>query len=288
MTARKHRRDPSPRFSAAESSHTRAASIANLVAGPSAEPALSNAAAISQSAVNRHERIRIAVAGEAGLFRELLCGELQRKQTLLVIGAAATEGAIGDLLVREHPDVLVFDYDHPAPHAETMVRHLRCAVPATRILVLASASSDENVQRMLRAGASGFVPKQHALTALVRAIHAVAEGEIWASRRAISEALEDFARSSDTPAKLDLTRRELEIAEACGHGLRNKEIAARLYISEKTVKGHLNNIFRKLHVGNRLALALEVAARMQGSGTLLSCVSYVVTFIVPDMVPEIL
>jgi two-component system secretion response regulator SsrB len=91
----------------------------------------------------------------------------------------------------------------------------------------------------------------------VRAIRAVAAGEIWANRRATSLALEILTGPSGSVPKSDLTKREQEIADACGQGLRNKEIALRLNISPKTVKGHLNNIFRKRHIESRFALALQ-------------------------------
>jgi len=202
--------------------------------------------------------VRIAVAAQPALFREILSNQLDRESTLVLIGRVASEDQIEELLVREPlPMVLVFDYEGLGPNAESAVHRIRHAAPATRILVLASRSGAETVQRVLRAGASGLVGKHLEFKSLVRAIHALALGEVWADRRATSAVLEDLTETSDR-AVADLTRREVEIAEGCSRGLRNKEIASRLNISEKTVKGHLNNIFRKLRVDNRLELALQV------------------------------
>ena len=127
----------------------------------------------------------------------------------------------------------------------------------TRILVVATRSGPETVERILHAGASGLVGKESDLATLFRAIRSVARGEIWANRRDTAQALERSAVSGRRIASTGtLTQREVEIVERVGRGLRNKEIAHRLQIHEKTVKTHLNNIFRKLRVDNRIALAL--------------------------------
>jgi two-component system, NarL family, response regulator LiaR len=207
--------------------------------------------------------LKIAVAAQPLLFREILSRQLDGEPSLIVVGRAGNEDQIAKLLAQESPLVLVFDYEGLGPNGESTVHRLRRAAPATRILVLASRSSDETVQRVLRAGASGLVGKQLEFTVLVRAIHAVAAGEVWANRRATSAALEGLTGSSGGASTSNLTKREQEIADACSRGLRNKEIAAHLNISTKTVKSHLNNIFRKLHVDNRLALALQISERLQ-------------------------
>jgi DNA-binding NarL/FixJ family response regulator len=131
--------------------------------------------------------------------------------------------------------------------------------PATRILVLASRSGEETVERVLRAGASGLIGKHLGYEKLARAIRAVGAGELWANRHATSEVLERLTTFSGRIEKVELTHREQQIAECCTLGLRNKEIASRLNISAKTVKTHLNNIFRKLRVDNRVELVLGLA-----------------------------
>lgn len=173
------------------------------------------------------------------------------------------EGGLKKLLVEEKPQVLVFGYEGMGgPNAESIIHRLRRAAPATRILVLASRTGDETIERVLRAGASGLFGKHLELSALVRAIQAVAAGETWANRRATSLVLEGLTGPSASHQKSHLTEREQEIADACGRGLRNKEIAELLNISEKTVKAHLNTIFRKLEVDNRFALGLRILERI--------------------------
>jgi DNA-binding NarL/FixJ family response regulator len=219
--------------------------------------------AVSPTKPRDPRRLGIAVAAQPALFCEILSSQLDAEKTFAVVGRAGNEDQIGKVLAKGNPRVLVFDYEGLGPNAESTVHRLRRAAPATRILVLATRSGDETVERVLRAGASGLVGKQLEFAVLLRAIRAVAAGEVWANRRVTSLALESLTGPSAKVSKSELTKREQEIADACGRGLRNKEIALRLNIGTRTVKGHLNNIFRKLQVDNRFALALQVAERVQ-------------------------
>jgi DNA-binding NarL/FixJ family response regulator len=169
------------------------------------------------------------------------------------------------LLKTEKPQVLLFDYEGLGPNAEGVISRLHRGAPSTRILVLATRSSQDTVVRVLRVGASGLVGKQLAFATLVRAIHALAIGELWANRRATADFVERLTDDSGRVAASDgqLTGRETEIIDDVGRGFRNKDIARRLNISEKTVKSHLNNIFRKLRVDNRFAAGMYALTRTQ-------------------------
>lgn len=156
------------------------------------------------------------------------------------------------------PEVLIFDYEALGPNPESTIARLHRTAPRTRILVIAKLSADEDAERVLRAGAAGLVGKQLDFDTLLRAIRAVAAGEVWANRRAQALALErltNFSRGAPEP-EARLTKREQQIVDGVTRGLRNKEIARQLNISEKTVKSHLNNIFQKLRLDGRVALAM--------------------------------
>ena len=205
-------------------------------------------------------RLRVAVAAEQILFRDVLSSLLDTDPALKIVGQAHNEKDLTGLLRRERPQALLFDYEALGPNGESIISRLRRAAPATRILVMAARSGTERVGRVLRAGASGLVGKHVNFETLMQAINAVARGEVWADRRTTARALERLtARRSG--AEDQLTRRELQIADGVGRGLRNKEIASHLRISQKTVKSHLNNIFRKLRLDSRVALALLAQER---------------------------
>ncbi len=204
--------------------------------------------------------LEVAIATDQTLFRDALTRLLNGDPTLKIVGQAQNERDLTRVLIREKPRTLLFDYDALGPNGESVIARLRRAAPATRILVMAARSGDEHAGRVLRAGASGLVGKNLSYETLIRAIHAVARGEVWADRRTTASALERL--TTRPPSAADrLTERELEIAEGVGRGLRNKEIAKQLSISQKTVKSHLNNIFRKLRLNGRVALGLLVQER---------------------------
>jgi DNA-binding NarL/FixJ family response regulator len=210
------------------------------------------------------------VAARPALFCEILSSKLQDEPGLEIAGAARDEEEVRALLARSRPAVLLFDYEGLGPSAELAIRRLRRTARGTRILVLATRSGDETLERVLRAGAAGLVGKQQPFATLVRAIHAVAAGELWANRVATAHVVERLAAPlSAGGGEPDerLTDREWEIVDAVGQGIRNKEIGKRLRISEKTVKSHLNNIFRKLRVDNRFAVGLYSLDRKRTANT---------------------
>jgi DNA-binding NarL/FixJ family response regulator len=201
---------------------------------------------------------RIAVAVRPALFCEILTARLREEPELEVVGSARDEEELRVLLAKSRPGILLFDYEGLGPAAELAIRRLRRTSRGTRILVLATRSGDETLERVLRAGAAGLFAKQQPYGSLVRAIHAVASGELWANRAAAAHVVERLVPSAEADRHVDerLTQREWEIVDAVGQGIRNKEIGTRLRISEKTVKSHLNSIFRKLRVDNRFAVGL--------------------------------
>jgi DNA-binding NarL/FixJ family response regulator len=209
-------------------------------------------------------RLELAVAIKPALLRDVLSRLLDTVPDVRVVGYGENEDQIRKVVSKLRPAVLLFDYEAMGPNGESLISRLRRAAPATRILVIARRSSDENVEGVLRAGASGLVGKEGEFATLVRAIHAVAEGELWANRRTAARALERLTDiSAPVPALETLTKRELEIAERVASGLRNKEIAQQLNISEATVKSHLHTIFRRLKLESRVALAMLAQERDQ-------------------------
>jgi DNA-binding NarL/FixJ family response regulator len=205
-------------------------------------------------------RVLLAIATQPALLRDTLSRLINNEPDLEVVGAAPDEEEIVALLTTAArvPRLLLFDYEALGPNSESIIARLHRLAPRVRILVMATRSGDEYVDRVLRAGACGLVGKQLDFDTLLRAIRAVAVGEMWANRRATAltlERLTDFSKAP-SPREGQLSRREQQIVDGVVRGLRNKQIARLLNISEKTVKSHLSNIFQKLGLEGRLALAL--------------------------------
>jgi len=211
-----------------------------------------------QATAPRTRPVRILVAMPRALLRELLVLRLENETGLQLVGCVHDASELVRTAKRHSPRVLLLDTTVQREGAGRMVLGLRASFRGMRILLLSSQPSDDDLQRALRCGASGIVPTQCDYAMLLRAIHAVARGELWANRRATARALErsfDPVTASE-PLGARLTGKERQIVDEVGRGLRNKEIARRLGISEKTVKNHLSSIFRKLNVDNRFAVGL--------------------------------
>jgi DNA-binding NarL/FixJ family response regulator len=206
----------------------------------------------------------MAIATQPPLLCDALSLCLGKEVDIEVVGEARDENRIAEILTEEPADLLLFDYEALGPACEGMIARLRRSAPRTRILVIATRSADENVARVLRAGASGLVGKQLGYETLLNAVRAVAAGEIWANRRAQALTLEHLTDATGAwEPDEQLTRREQQIADGVARGLRNKEIARSLSISEKTVKSHLRNVFQKLGIEGRFALAIFDPDRVQ-------------------------
>ncbi len=159
------------------------------------------------------------------------------------------------------PDVIILDIAQTAFESFDIIPQITHACPRTRILVLVPNLIDDDIFQLVKAGARGYISTQNAGTVdLLNAIKALCEGEFWIER-SITAKLLDFGLNKDNndltvETKPILSKRELDVIGHLAKGLSNKEIAAALYISEKTVKSHLNRIFKKLNIKRRIEALL--------------------------------
>ena len=200
--------------------------------------------------------IRLGIAIPSDLLREDVRKLIDGVPDLEIVGDCRDEQQVSEMLDAETLQVLLLDDEGFAPDAVTVISRLRRREsPEVRILVLSTASTVENAEQVIRSGAWGLVAKDD-FGILLRAIRAVAGGEMWASRTVTARAIEHLINPVEH-TESRITERELQVADGVTRGLRNKEIARELKISEKTVKSHLNSIFLKLGLKGRIALALE-------------------------------
>lgn len=166
--------------------------------------------------------------------------------------------------VRQHrPDILILDIRMPGKDGLAVLREMKRDSLPTRVILLTVALSEDEALEALRLGVRGVVLKEMAPQMLVQCVRKVHAGEQWLERRSAERALEKLlARESGArEAASILTPRETEIVRMVAAGLRNKEIADRLSISEGTVKIHLHHIYEKLGLDGRLELALYAQDR---------------------------
>jgi DNA-binding NarL/FixJ family response regulator len=162
------------------------------------------------------------------------------------------------------PDVLVLDVRMPGRNGLDVLGEMVREKLRTRVVLLTAAIDEDEVVKAVQLGAAGLVLKEMAPQVLVQCVRKVHQGEQWLDHRSVVRALQKVARREAGVARLSamVTPRELQIVKMIAGGLRNKEIAGRLAISEGTVKIHLHNIYEKLGVDGRLELLLH--ARQHG------------------------
>ena len=211
------------------------------------------------------QKIRLAIAGNRRLIRELISTAIVG-ETAIEIVVEEQELQLAIDVARDHrPDVIILDIAQTAFEPFDFIPQITHACPRTRILVLVSNLIDDDIFELVKAGARGYISTQNAGTAdLLNAIRALYAGEFWIER-SITAKLLDFGLNKDNndltvETKPILSKRELDVIGHLAKGLSNKEIAAALYISEKTVKNHLSSVYAKLDVHNRLQLINRILA----------------------------
>ena len=207
--------------------------------------------------------IRVLIVDDHGIMRAGLRMLLESQPGITVVGEASTCADALALATGTQPDVIVLDLDLGGENAVQSIPTLLRATPDTRILVLTGVRDPEVHRQAIRHGALGLVCKEKAVETLLQAITTVRAGEVWLESTMIARVLGDLTRPQPSPqasaeaSKIArLTEREREVITLVGEGLRNKNIAARLYISEATVRHHLTAIFAKLDVSDRFELAI--------------------------------
>jgi len=201
------------------------------------------------------DRISVLVVDDQALVRSGFRLVLEAAPDLAVVGEAK-DGATAVSLARElTPDVVLMDLRMPVLDGIEATRQIRAETDAPRVLVLTTFDLDEHVYDAMKAGASGFLLKDVRPEALAAAIRTVAAGETLlapALTRRLVETYVQLPRPGSAPRQLDdLTVRERDVLAHVARGLSNSEIAATLWISEATVKSHLNRVLAKTGLRDR-------------------------------------
>ena len=212
--------------------------------------------------------IKILIADDHALLRQGIKRVLNFEDDLEVVGEASEgQKALSRTLVLQ-PDVLLIDLNMPGLSGIEVTKQLVAARVKTRIIALTVHDSDRYVLEMLRNGALGYILKDVEPTMLIKAIHVVANGGTFVYPKLAERIFGGLSDGADVKAKAKemwrdgrgdrLTAREMDVLACIAKGFSNQDIAKALFVSEKTVKNHLTNIFRKLNVNDRTQALIYV------------------------------
>jgi DNA-binding NarL/FixJ family response regulator len=209
---------------------------------------------------------RLLLVDDHAMFREGLAGLFAYQDDFEVVGEASdAETALAQVAVLQ-PDLVLMDIDMPGDDGVSTTRRLKAEFPQVTVVMLTVHDATEKLLEAVKAGAQGYLVKNIRSSELLDQLRGLRRGEAAITRRMAARILEEFQRGQAVAAESseslnELTSRELEVLKLVADRLSNKEIAARLVISEHTVKNHLKNILGKLHLRSRREAADYGVAR---------------------------
>ena len=207
--------------------------------------------------------VRLMLVDDHALVRAGLRMLVESRPDFTVVAEADGGAAALEAAFRERPDLILLDLDLGSDSGIDLIQGLIAAAPGVRVLMLTGMKDPTLHRRAFTLGAVGLVEKDKAAEVLLKAIERVHAGEVWIDRSMMAEVIVEFSR----PRKADvadeeatkirlLSARERDVIALLAEGLNNKNIAARLFVSETTVRHHLSSIFTKLGVKDRLELVV--------------------------------
>lgn len=201
--------------------------------------------------------IRLLIVDDHPIFRDGLRGIFAAEPAFAVVGEATNGAEALALVERLAVDVALMDLRMPEMGGVEAIRRLAQAAPAVRILVLTTFDSDSDVLPAIEAGATGYLLKDAPREELLRAVRAAARGEAVLSPSVAVRLMGQFRKPASDP----LSQREREVLRLIADGATNRAVAAKLFVSEATIKTHLLHIYEKLGVRDRAAAVGEAYKR---------------------------
>lgn len=210
-------------------------------------------------------RHRILIADKNELVRKGLLAVLAQESSFEVVGEACNGEEALEKAKEQMPDLILMDIDMPKMDGVTTSKKLMTLFPETKVAMLTRIENEQAIFDSLEAGVAGYLLKDADVRDLVAAIRVILKGQSFLHPEITKKVIKKFSTSNanrkTNGVSNSLTPREMEILDLLTQGLKNKEIAAELHVSEKTVKTHVSNILRKLDQPDRIK-AILYATRM--------------------------
>ena len=200
------------------------------------------------------KQIKILTVDDHPLLRQGIAAVIQGEKDMLIVGEASNGREAIQMFRSQRPDVTLMDLQMPDLNGIDAIVTIRQEYPQARIIVLTTYEGDALARRALKAGVVGYILKDMIRTELLEAIRLVHAGSRYIPQKIAAELAEHYAED-------DLSEREIEVLREVARGTSNKVIASRLFISEATVKAHMQNILAKLGASDRTHAVSIATAR---------------------------
>ena len=208
-------------------------------------------------------KIRIAIADDHPIFRDGLYRLLSLEEDFDVVAQLEDGLHVSEVLQQCAPDILLLDLNMPGLSGLATLQRLQASSSRTRVILLTASDNQNEFVQALKLGSCGIVLKQTATELLIDSIRRVHAGEMCLDSHSTGAVIRRFVANEEAPPPplvsspaVPLSHREHAIVSLVAQGLKNRELAEKMFITEQTVKNHLHNIFDKLGVSDRLELAL--------------------------------
>lgn len=206
--------------------------------------------------------LRILLADDHALFRAGIASLIKTRPHMAVVGEATNGFDALEQAQSTHPDIILMDIHMPRCDGLEATHLIKQQLPGVEIVILTVSDEDNNLFAAIKAGAKGYLLKNLEPEQLFTMLEGISQGEAPISGAMASKILQEMRQPTqpdpNTSTPIDaLTEREIDVLEEIVTGATNKEIAARLHVTENTVKIHLRNILEKLHVQNRVQAAVR-------------------------------
>lgn len=208
-------------------------------------------------------KVKILIAVSHKLFQEGLRLILNSEMAFEVVGVVNNGLQAINVITELQPDIVLLDLSLPEVSGIEVISIIKQKNPATKALLITHDRDEQAIIKAIRAGAKGYLSKNTSVSDLIKAIQVVYQNEFWVQRKLVTQFINgDFTAGIGVEDRQQnklaaLTPREQDVLRSLVKGATNKEIANELFISEKTVKSHLNQVFKKMNVSRRLEAILS-------------------------------
>jgi DNA-binding NarL/FixJ family response regulator len=207
------------------------------------------------------QEVRLVIVDDHAIFREGLRALLDMEEDFVVVGEASRGDEAVVMVADDQPDVVLLDLHLPDGSGSQFCRQLLKVSPNSKVLILSAYNDDQEISAALISGARGYVLKTVGGERLADNIRSIQRGEVLLAPAVADKVVQQLSRLHEEDGRQEealevLTPREREVFALASRGLKNAEIADELFLSEKTIKTHLRNIYNKLNLASKAELRL--------------------------------